>query len=454
MEEKEIKEEKIKEEKVSNIRRYFLCLKKGWLIIAILVIIGFLTGFIIANKTFHEPYLVSNYAKLDFRYKEEISFDYNNIIKEDNINRCKKIKKSLETGKPVSTYQYVKIDDISISKTDTGYQILAKKDSFNVGKDNAYSDAAAKGFLKHLVLLMLITDEEIEAYNESEEMGHSVFLKFDNDYYKANSLDNDSKLNILYSNPDAVNLNIEARNNYYIIWSLSSLAVGLVIALVFIFIFVDKLDLSIKKEYDNKTIYRHPFHISFFYSSLESFNNVKSLVFMATLLGLVLVCKFIPIPSGFGQLGLGFSYLFLGIACMLFGPYPALVIGVFSDVLGYVIRPDGPFFLGYTFQAALACFFYALCFYKSYITFTRCLVARVLVNFICNVLIGSWCNAVMYSLSPDAAMTYLLTISLPKNIVYLLPQSLLLYLVLKAVAMPLYHLNLVDERIATSYSFF
>lgn len=449
-----MEEKEIKEEKLSRVKKYFLCLKKGWLIVLILFIIGLLTGFIIANKTYHDPYLEKNYVVLDFNYKEEISFDYHDIIKEENINRCKKITKSLETGKGVSTYQYVEIDDISIDKKDTGYQILADMDSFNVGKDYAYNDAAAKGFLKHLTLLVFITDEEIEEYNSSDLMGHKVFEKFDNDYYKANSLDENNKINILYSNPDAGILNQQAEIRYYLIWCLSSLFVGILIALIFIFIFIDKLDLNVKKEYDNVNVYKTPFHASFFRNSLKAFKDVKSLVLIATLLGLVMICKFIPIPSGFGQLGLGLGYLFLSIACMLFGPVPSLVIGILSDVIGYLIRPEGMFFIGYTFQAALACFFYALCFHKTYITFTRCLVARVLVNFVCNVIVGTLCYAIISDLSFDAAMTYLLTVSLPKNIVYLLPQSLLLYMVLRAVAMPLYHLNLVDEKIAVSYSFF
>ena len=189
-------------------------------------------------------------------------------------------------------------------------------------------------------------------------------------------------------------------------------------------------------------------------NQLDTFKDIKSLVMIAILLSLVMVCKFIPIPSGFGELGLGFSFLFLSVACMLFGPYPALVIGILSDVLGYMVRPDGPFFIGYTIQAMVACFAYALCFHKTYVTFTRCLVARVIVNFLCNVIIGTISRAIMYSMGYDAFMTYLLTVSLPKNIIYLLPQSLLLFFVLKAVSMPLYHMNLMDERISTNFSFF
>lgn len=449
-----MEEKEIKEEELSKVKKYFLCLKKGWLIVAILFIIGLLTGVLIAKLTYHAPYLEMNYSKLDFKYTEEINFDYHDIISTTNIDRCKELKKSLETGKPITTYQYVEIKDIMIEKTDTGYEILADMDSFNVNNDKSYNDAVAKGFLKHLTLLMFISDKEIEEYNESTLTQNEVFSKFDKGYYEANSLDSNKKLNILYSDPNAVELNKQAQIHHYLIWSLPSLGVGLIIGLVFIFIFVDKLDLTIKREYDNETIYRTPFHHSFFRDSLKPFHDVKSLVLMATLLGLVAICKLLPIPSGFGELGLNFSYLFLGTACMLFGPYPALVIGAISDIVGFFIKSEGAFFFGYTIQAALACFFYALCFHKTYVTFTRCLVARVFVNFLCNVIMGTWCKAVISDFTFDAAMTFLLTMELPKNIVYLLPQSLLLYLVLKAVAMPLYHLNLMDERIAVNYSFF
>lgn len=446
-ENKEVKQE-------SKFKRYLLCLKKGWLIIVILSVIGLLTGLIIANKTFNPKYEEISYSTLNFRYKVDVNINYNDIISENNINRCKNITKSLETGSKISTYKYVELKDYKIIKKDGYYTLEANMDSFNVSQDYSYNDAAAKGFLKHLTLLPFITDTEIEEYNNSTDKGNAVFTTyFDNDFYKANSLV-DNKLITRISDPNAASLNQQDRAIYYTIWIASLFTLMLVVALVLIYIFIDKLNKNIKKEYDNKNIYRTPFHKSFFNDSLKVFKNLKSLVMIALLLGLVMVCKFIPIPSGFGELGLGFSFLFLSVACMLFGPYPALVIGILSDVLGYMVRPDGPFFIGYTIQAMVACFAYALCFHKTYVTFTRCLVARVIVNFLCNVIIGTISRAIMYSMGYDAFMTYLLTVALPKNIIYLLPQSLLLFFVLKAVSMPLYHMNLMDERISTNFSFF
>ena len=447
-------EELEQENKISKFKKYLICIKKGWLIILILTVIGFLTGLIIADKTYHKKYEEVSYCTLSFKYKTNIDIDYHNIISNENIERTKKITKSLETGSKVSTYQYVDIKNIKIENDNNNFTIYADKESFNVSKDGTYSDAAAKGFLKHLTLLVLITDKEIEEYNLSDLKGHEVFENFDKEYYQNNSLDETGALKILYSNPDAVKLNKDNKVTYYSIWISSSTLLMLIVSLIFIYIFIDKLNLNISKEYDNENIYKHPFHIKLFKESIEAFKNVKTMVLMAMLLGLVLVCKFIPIPSGFGELGIGFSYLFLSTVCMIFGPIPSLFIGATSDILGYLIRPEGEFFIGYTIQAIVACFTYALCFHKTYITFTRCLIARVIVNFLCNVIIGSISRAIMLGLGYDAFMTYVLTISLPKNIIYLLPQSLLLFFVLKAIANPLYHMNLIDERISSNFSFF
>ena len=70
--------------------------------------------------------------------------------------------------------------------------------SFNVSQDGTYNDSAAKGFLKHLTILQLITDEEITEFSKIEEkVGHPVFDNFDKEFYTSNSLDSDGKIKIL-----------------------------------------------------------------------------------------------------------------------------------------------------------------------------------------------------------------------------------------------------------------
>lgn len=456
MEENNLLEEELENNNtndVSKFKKYLICIKKSWFLILLFFVIGSLLGLIIANFTYKDKYQEVNLVEFNYKYTTEINFNINDVISENNITRCTEITKSFETGKKISTYQYVTIKDISIKDNGTYYTIYCNMDSFNVSQDYTYSNVAAKGFLKHLTLLPLITDEQIEVYNNDSTLTQNqVFSNFDLDYFNS-TLDN-GNLTIIYSNPDAVSLNKTNKIVYFTIWISSSALTFIVLALIFIYVFIDKLNLSIKKEYDNEYIYRTPFHISFFKDSLKYFKDIKSLVLMATLLAIVMVCKFIPIPSGFSDLGLGFGYLFLALACMLFGPAPALVIGALSDLIGFVIKPDGAFFIGYTIQAMFACFAYSLCLHKSYVTFQRCLIARVLVNFIANVIIGSISRSIMFGLSFDATMTYILTISLPKNLVYLLPQSLLLFFVLKAMSYPLGHMDLIDSRISKNISFF
>lgn len=447
-------------EKIPYFKKVVHAFKKGWIIILMMTLIGTLTGLVIADKTYHKKYQEENYVVLNFRYTEEADlsdFNYKDIISQSNIERCKKLTKSLETGSALKTYQYVEIEDgsINIVKNKDSYTIKASPDSFNVSADGTYNDSAAKGFLKHLTLLPFISDEEIEAHSKiSEKVGHDVFKVFDKTYYEENSLDENKKIIIEYANPDAVNLNKEDKINYFRNWIMYFTLGFILISLILLIVLAAFIDKIVVREYDNKKIFRTPFHLSFFNGSLKAFKDIKSLVIMSLLLAAVMVCKFIPIPSGFGELGIGFGFLFLATACMLFGPYPALVIGLLSDVIGYMIKPDGMFFIGYTFQAMLACFAYSLCLHKTYVTFTRCFIARVIVNLVCNVIIGGISWGIISKFNVDQTITYILTTSLPKNLVYLLPQSLVLFIVLKAILRPVSAFNLADEKIAKTVSLF
>jgi ECF transporter S component (folate family) len=134
---------------------------------------------------------------------------------------------------------------------------------------------------------------------------------------------------------------------------------------------------------------------------------------------------------------------------MLYGPICGVVIGALSDILGHFMFQGGTvFFLGYTISAMMAGFIYGICFYKTKVTFTKCLAARIIVNMLVNVILGTLWWSMVYDLSYEATMAYLYTIALPKNIIYLLPQSIVLYLIIKALAGPLKMFNLLDDDIA------
>lgn len=230
----------------------------------------------------------------------------------------------------------------------------------------------------------------------------------------------------------------------------SSLLIVLILSIIFY-----KNNITLRKEkylYNNETMFNNCFHSKYWKLSTKPMVKVKDITTLAMLFALMMVCKLIQIPSGFGNLGLGLTYLFFAISAMIYGPIYGFVIGVFSDVIGFLLFPsEGFFHLGYTLQAALTGFIYGICLYRTKINFTKVFVCRLLVNILINVVFGSFLYLLVFY--PDQTdrykelySSYVLLMSLPKNTVYLLPQSLLLYYVIRVTLPILNRFKLVDKE--------
>ena len=184
-------------------------------------------------------------------------------------------------------------------------------------------------------------------------------------------------------------------------------------------------------------------------------SRVKNLCTISILFAMMLVCKLIPIPSGFGSLGLGLTYLLFSVICLIYGPICGLFIGFFSDILGYFLFQGGSiFFIGYTLSSMLTGFIYGIFLYRKKITFANCLLARFFVNLAINVALGSIWWKIVYGLDMEAVKTYVMLTSLPKNVLYLLPQSLLMFVVIKMIAKPLSRFGLINDKIAQNVELF
>ena len=79
-------------------------------------------------------------------------------------------------------------------------------------------------------------------------------------------------------------------------------------------------------------------------------------------------------------LKIGFSGLINELVSMFFGPVVGGVFGGMTDVLKYILRPDGAFLIGMTLNSALAGVIYGIFLYKKKISFWRILVAGVVVG--------------------------------------------------------------------------
>ena len=257
---------------------------------------------------------------------------------------------------------------------------------------------------------------------------------------------------IIFSNKN----DIVERQKYINRWTFSFAFTGvaLLIELIVSIFLYNKQKEEIKYVYDNETMFATCFHKKYWKLSINPFVKVKDITVIAMLFALMLASKMLPLPSGFGDLGISFTYLFFAIICMIYGPVYGFVVGVFSDIIGFFMPNGGGIFnLGYTLQAALTGVIYGLFLFKTKITFTKVLTARIIVNFVMNVIYGSFLYIFVYYVDDTMTLTrylelvksYALLLSLPKNIIYLLPQSLLLYYVIK-VTLPIFaRYHLIDK---------
>lgn len=209
--------------------------------------------------------------------------------------------------------------------------------------------------------------------------------------------------------------------------------------------------------FDNEETFKNPFSLAYWKKAFTELKSTKKIVTLGMLFSLVLLSKFISLPSGFANLNISLGFIFLAIIGYIYGPVVSFIIGASSDIIGYFINQSAYVFnLGYTLQAALACFVYGILFYKTRMTFSKVLLSRIIINFILNVLMGSYLMIIVYyqggTITSEQILAsfrvYALVYSLPKNIICLLPQSILLYAIIKVISPILSRFNYISKEVS------
>ncbi len=92
---------------------------------------------------------------------------------------------------------------------------------------------------------------------------------------------------------------------------------------------------------------------------------------------------------------LGLSLFAVAIVAYLYGPVAALVVHGLSDVIGALLFPNGPYFLGFTVTAVMIGLIYGLCFYKT-VSMWRIVMAVVAVQVICTLCLNTLWLSILY----------------------------------------------------------
>ena len=175
---------------------------------------------------------------------------------------------------------------------------------------------------------------------------------------------------------------------------------------------------------------------------VSSFKKLSSTTYLA-LIAIFIAMKtivsiwYIPVSD---NLHIAFTFLVVAIESCIIGPGAGMVSGAITDIVSFMISPKGPFFFGYTISSMLGSLIYGLFFYRTKITIPKIIMAKGLVNYGVNVLLGSLWSMMMYS----KGFIYYASKSLVKNTILLPIEVIALYFVFKYLIPILKKRNLIN----------
>ncbi len=127
-----------------------------------------------------------------------------------------------------------------------------------------------------------------------------------------------------------------------------------------------------------------------FVDSYHEMKKLKTIVVTALLMALgIILGQFFSIQIT-NTMKIGISFIATQMTANLFGPIVGGIMGGVTDILKFIIKPTGPFLLGYTLSAVLGPVIYGIMLYKKPIALWRILLSKTIVAIFINLLLGSF----------------------------------------------------------------
>lgn len=146
--------------------------------------------------------------------------------------------------------------------------------------------------------------------------------------------------------------------------------------------------------------------------------STRTITFAAVLIALNVVLNLFVIPIG-NIIELSIAFLPILYAGFFFGPWIAGVIGVIGDIIGFIVRPVGFFFLGFTFNAFISGVIYGYVLHNKPVTWKRVATAVIIQNIIVSLILTPIWLQMMYG-------TALITVPRLIRTVFMLPIEIIL----------------------------
>lgn len=160
--------------------------------------------------------------------------------------------------------------------------------------------------------------------------------------------------------------------------------------------------------------------------SIQEFKTTRNMVICGFMAALAIVLSYTTSLDLGPYIRIGFSGLPNRIVDFLFGPITGCIFGGALDILKFILKPTGPFFFGFTFNAILASVIYGIFFYKKPIKLWRIFIAELLVKIIVNCLFNTLWLSMLYG----KGFFVILPARVLKNIIMLPFDTLIVYFTL------------------------
>lgn len=126
-----------------------------------------------------------------------------------------------------------------------------------------------------------------------------------------------------------------------------------------------------------------------FLESAKELKTTSALTACAMLAALAFILNQVASINIGPYVKIGFSGIPNQIVDYLFGPVTGSLFAGVLDLVKYFVRPDGPFFFGFTFNAMAGAFIYGCFYYRRKMTLKRVLAAKLIVVVVVNIFLNT-----------------------------------------------------------------
>ena len=166
-----------------------------------------------------------------------------------------------------------------------------------------------------------------------------------------------------------------------------------------------------------------------FSSSFRALQKTRTLTTAGLLLDIQIVLGSYGTIEVTDSLKISLAHLAIAPTAAFFGPVVASMQGALSDIIGYLLKPTGPYFPGFTLATLLLGLIYGVSLYKTKHTLPRIIATRVIVMILVNLLLNTVCLVILYG--PSRLAT--LPVRVFKNLIQLPVDCILLYSMCKLI---------------------